>query len=495
MGGGKSRTGCEEIFNECLNNPGLVAVVARQAHTSIIGTTRKTMIDQVIPPFAIARKKESGGEDWVELFNGSRIHFIGLDDPLRWYSSELGYLFFDEAQEIEEETVVRLLTRLRQPGMPHRAIFTFNPSSPGHWLQTWFLTGGEWFENEYTDGPDVCQGKAEGFFKPELFTTDADSPIGDAFFVYAKATDNLHLPEGYIEKTLGGMPRHLRRRYLEGLWEFTEGNSFFEPETLQHHEAVAHSTKPLFNGRVEGDVLADVEWRRGGQRGSKPKDSIRIKRGDGPLTVWKLPTRKGYDDNGNPKERGRYVISVDVSSGGSHDFSAIHVLSVEDFEQVAEFQGRVKPADLALISYRLGRIYNNALIVPEITGGWGETIKEELRRFSYPNQYTRKMFDRLTRTWTDKLGWDTNRGTRARMLDNLERVLREKEFGLFSLKSVNELATFVYGDDNKPQAQHGCHDDLVMSLAIGVSVLLELPRQIRRPRPERYEPQFSKTGW
>jgi hypothetical protein len=374
--------------------------------------------------------------------------------------------------------------------MPHRAIFTFNPSSPGHWLQNWFLSGGEWFENEYSDGPDVCQGRAEGFYKPELFTTDADNPIGDAFFVYAKATDNLHLPEGYIEKTLGGMPRHLRRRYLEGLWEFTEGNSFFEPDTLKHHEAVAHQAKPLFNGVLQGDVLEDVKARRAGK-----KSEIRIKRGEGPLTVWKLPTRKGYDDQGNLKERGRYVLSVDVSSGGSYDFSAIHVLSVEDFEQVAEYQARVKPADLAIICYQLGRVYNNALIVPEITGGWGETIKEELRRFNYPNQYTRRMFDRLTRKWTDKLGWDTNRGTRARMLDTLERVLREQEFGLYSLKTVNELATFVYGDDNKPQAQQGCLDDLVMSLAIGISVLLELPRQIRRPTPVRYEPQFSKTGW
>src|SRR5438067_9653399 len=135
MGGGKSRTLCEDKFDQMLDFPGITVVLARQAHTSIIETTKKTMMGQVVPPELVTRKKESGGEDWFELWNGSRCHFIGLDDPLRWYSSELGSIGFDEAQEIHEETAVRLLTRLRQPGMTHRATFTFNPSSPGHWLQ------------------------------------------------------------------------------------------------------------------------------------------------------------------------------------------------------------------------------------------------------------------------------------------------------------------------------------------------------------------------
>src|SRR5574338_73733 len=133
MGGGKSRAGCEEVFDACLDFPGLKAVVARDAHTSIVETTKKTMLEQVIPDELIRHRKASGGEDFVELYNGSRIHFIGLEDPYRWYSSELGLLFFDEAHEISEEKVLRLITRLRQPNMPHRAIVTFNPANPGHW--------------------------------------------------------------------------------------------------------------------------------------------------------------------------------------------------------------------------------------------------------------------------------------------------------------------------------------------------------------------------
>src|SRR5215813_11073596 len=108
MGGGKSRTACETVFDAALDHPGLVALICRQAHTSIVETTKKTMLGQVIPAKIITRSRSSGGEDYVELWNGSRIHFVGLDDPLRWYSSEIGIVAFDEAQEIDEDTVLRI---------------------------------------------------------------------------------------------------------------------------------------------------------------------------------------------------------------------------------------------------------------------------------------------------------------------------------------------------------------------------------------------------
>lgn len=473
MGGGKSRTLCEEIFDAMLDNPGITAVIARNEHTSITETTKKTMMNQVIPPELLhptKPKKESGGEDWFQLWNGSRCNFIGLDNPLRWYSSEIGYIAFDEAQEISEDSAVRLITRLRQPGMPNRAIFTFNPSSPGHWLQQWFLLGGQ--QTEF------------GFKKSELFASEAIAPIGDCEFFFAKATDNTYLPEGYVEQTLGGLPIRLRRRLLDGLWEFTEGNSFFDSEALEYYQKLAQETKPLFSARTEGDIEQDFEARR---RKRKPEKPIRLRKGDGPLTVWKLPVREPVPH--------RYIMAIDVSSGGSYDYSAIQVISVEDFEVVAEMQAKMTPADLSIEAYRIGRFYNNAIAVPEITGGWGHTIEQELKRFHYPNLYTRKILDRLTKKWTDKVGWDTTAASRAHMLDTLERVLRERELGLFSFRAVNELATFVYGKNNKPQAQDGCNDDLVIALAIGVTVCLELPRQLRRQKIEHRQPQFEATGY
>ena len=470
MGGGKSRTLCEEKFNEMLDYPGIVVVLAREAHTSIVETTKKTMLNFVIPPELIAHRKASQGEDYIQLWNGSVCHFIGLDNPYRWYSSELGSLGFDEAQEIELEKVVRLLTRLRQPGMPCKASFTFNPSSPGHWLQKWFLLGGQ--QTEF------------GYRKDELFVSDdADVSMGDCEFFFAKATDNIHLPDGYVDQTLSGMPERLRRRYKDGLWEFTEGNGFFDMEALGHYEQEAHESKAILVGTTTGDCQTDFEHRSQGRK-AKPEDPVRFKRGHGGWIVWEKP---------DPSKR--YVMSVDTSSGGSYDFSAIQIICVEDFAQVAEYQGKLTPTDLAVEVYRAGRVFHNALAVPEITGGWGFTIEQELKRLHYPALYTRRILDRLSKKWTDKTGWDTTARTRAHMLDTLERVLRERELRLHSLRCVAELATFVYGQNNKPQAQDGCNDDLVVALAIAVTVALDLPRQLRKLQQEPYQPQFAATGW
>jgi terminase large subunit-like protein len=498
MGGGKSRAFCERALDYALECPGVEIVIARQKHTAIVETTRKTMMDEVLDPRLIAHRKASLGEDYVRLLNGSTIHFIGLDDPVRWFSAQIGVFMVDQAEECDEDTIVKLITRLRHPKAPlgvnpptagygdradapvaGKCYLSFNPENPGHWLQRWFLTGA--VRTRY------------GFRKPELYATDALKPLGDAEFFFAKATDNPHLPPGYVEQTLEGLPEHLRRRYLEGVWEFISGTCYFDTEALGEYQQAALETKPVLSGFTEGDVLADAKAVR---RGEKPEEPVKFRAGNGPWTVWKRPRRGGLRDDGSREPAHRYVLSVDVSSGGSTDYSGIQVISVEDFEQVAEYQGKADPDLIAVEAYRAGRIYNDALIVPEVTGGWGFSVEQELKRLGYRRLYTKKVLDRLTRKWTDRTGWDTTVKTRAHMLDTLERVIRERELAIHSLRAINELGTFVRDDAGRPAAQPGCNDDLVIALAIGVTVAADMPRELRRMKREPYRPHVSAvTGY
>ena len=480
MGGGKSRTGCEEVFDLALDNPGLVALVARQQHTSIVETTKKTMLNFTIPAQTITRSRSSNGEDYVELWNGSRIHFVGLDDPMRWYSSEIGFVFFDEAQEIDEEVVLRLITRLRQPQMPNRAMLTFNPGNPGHWLQRWFIEAGQ--QREF------------GMYKPELWMEGATGSIGDAEFFFAKAADNPYLPDGYVEETLGGMKEWMRRRYLEGLWEFISGASFFDTDALRFYQQIAEKTTPLLSGHTEGSVTDDVNYRVG--KTKQRDDLIRIKASNGPLTVWKRPVRDKLDPETNVKIPGhRYVLSIDSSSGRGRDYSAIQVIDVNEFEQVAEWQGKQETGLVAVEAYRLGRLYNDALIVTELTGGWGLAVEQVLKSYRYPRLYTKRVIDRLSQKWTDRTGFDTTQRMRNLVLEALETALRERELGLYSLRAINEMGTFVYSDKEKAEAQPGCNDDLVMALAIGVKVAADMPRKtVVAPEPQ-FEPTFAAAGW
>jgi hypothetical protein len=488
VGGGKSFSMCQAIFDYALDYPDLVAVIARDAHTSIINTTRKTMLTQVIPTgvgpgHVIAHKKQSGGEDYVKLFNGSEIHFIGMDDPYRWYSAEISIFAVDEAQEItnhESEKVITLMNRLRQrcqtcidagerdcEHMPHKAMMSFNPSSPDHWLYDWFIKG--------------AQRTDFGFAKHELILPRAEEPIGDCEFVFALPTDNPYLPTSYI-KQLGGLPAHLRRRYLEGKWEHISGLGFFDPDALLFYENLAEKTMPIMQGSTEGDVELDAKYRQA-KMGRCP-DPPRVKRGHGGLMVWRRP---------DPNKR--YVMAIDVSSGGSYDYSAIQVVCVDDFEQVAEWQGKIDPDLVALEAYRIGRIFNNALAVPETTGGWGFTVDQRLKNLRYKPMHTRTTWDRISKKWTDRTGWDTTARTRAHMLDTLEQVLRDREFGLFSPRAVAELGAFVYeekkdGRLGKPEARDGANDDLVMALAIAVTVAASLPRELRKRKRTAPKPAY-----
>jgi phage terminase large subunit len=442
------------------------------------------MLSQVIPPELIAHRKASQGEDYIELWNSSRIHFIGLDNPYRWYSAEIGYLFFDEAQEIEEESVLRLMNRLRQPGMPHRIIVTFNPANPGHWLQNWFLNAAV--------PTDFGIPGVKGSHKNVLtFSDEPDAEsMGEVDFVFAKATDNPYLPAEYIRQ-LKAQPPHMRRRYFDGLWEYHDESCFFDGPALEYYEQLARETDPALVGVLVGDIEADIAYRLKRTR-ERSKDPIRIRKDPkGNLIIWKTPVR------GNVETRPhRYVVAVDASSGRGADYTALQVLDVETFEQAAEMQVKLPPEQIAEIAYRLGRIYNDALIVCEITGGWGFAVDEKLRReLKYPRPYTRSAMDRLSKKWTDKVGFDTNKRTRPLLLSALEEALRERELGMYSSRCHAELASFVIGDNGRGEARQGAHDDLVLALAMAVYICQQQPKQLRQLKPDPPRPQFAATGY
>lgn len=116
------------------------------------------------------------------------------------------------------------------------------------------------------------------------------------------------------------------------------------------------------------------------------------------LWIWNMPIRKVEQvvHNGKiikPGDDGhRYVIGADVSTGEASDWSALEIIDVTAQEQVAELKIKVEMHTFSKMIDYLGRLYNNALVVVERNGGYGESVIQDLRKlYYYPNLYYRRM--------------------------------------------------------------------------------------------------------
>jgi hypothetical protein len=118
-----------------------------------------------------------------------------------------------------------------------------------------------------------------------------------------------------------------------------------------------------------------------------------------------------------PEHGHTYVIGADSSMGidddenakKSHSRSAAEIIDMETMEQVAEYDAVTPPHLMARHLAGMGRLYNNALIAPEVQssgGGGGREIIVYLRDAGYWNLHRWKQPDRVQRDAGVLYGWE-----------------------------------------------------------------------------------------
>lgn len=168
-----------------------------------------------------------------------------------------------------------------------------------------------------------------------------------------------------------------------------------------------------------------------------------------------------------PDPQYTYVIGVDTALGRDRDHSAFHIVNAYNGKQVAEFYSNKTPIDeFARIIFQEGNRYNTALVVFE-RNTIGNNLKDHLFNIlGYEN------------LWMDDknlFGFQTTTQSREQLLVDMEEALRNKRVTLSSKRTVEELQTFVISDTtNKPEAEEGKFDDLVMSLSFTVFALNQI---------------------
>ena len=193
-----------------------------------------------------------------------------------------------------------------------------------------------------------------------------------------------------------------------------------------------------------------------------------------------------------PDPGSTYYIGADPAQGRGGDYSTAHVLTVDDdgLPRIVAFyrSNTIEPVEWASDIDKLGRFFagkdSGALLAVEDQGGQGQLPINELHRnLAYPNPYVYRPTGRRGSKFSDRLfSFPMSADRRRMVIDKLADFLANANSDNPSLRGIHpplleELHQFVRqelpGGGVRYAADYGCHDDLVMSLAICLWALAE----------------------
>tara|TARA_Y100000034_G_scaffold134880_1_gene204653 strand:- start:422 stop:2011 length:1590 start_codon:yes stop_codon:yes gene_type:complete len=203
----------------------------------------------------------------------------------------------------------------------------------------------------------------------------------------------------------------------------------------------------------------------------------------------------------NPENK--YLLVGDVSRGDGNDFSVFHIFNTDTMEQVAEYRGKPTTDLFSRILFDAGKEYGDAMLIVE-NNNIGFSVLEKLIDAGYPNLYysTKGSHEYIEQYQAERIsnsvpGFTTSQKTRPLIVAKLEEFIRNGLVTINSIRSYQELKTFVWRN-GRPEAQRGYNDDLVISLAIACwvrdTVLQENTRDLQYKRAFLNSMIFTNTS-
>lgn len=172
----------------------------------------------------------------------------------------------------------------------------------------------------------------------------------------------------------------------------------------------------------------------------------------------------------------KYKVAVDpiTSLSENSDIFAMSIFDDNTLEQVAVFRGReFSQEDYADYAVNIAKLYNNAMICPEINAG--EAFIVLVRGMGYYNLY----YDSQTNRAKKLPGIRTTVGSKEALLDRLALLVSNHKLILHDHETVEEMTYFerrvkTYADGTqsvKVRARPGKHDDMISTLWIYAGTL------------------------
>jgi hypothetical protein len=264
-----------------------------------------------------------------------------------------------------------------------------------------------------------------------------------------------------------------RREFADEPWRF------FQEYPADDEEAFRESGRPRFVGLPAESEFEDFPYRGN--------------------FVWLNDGEIGFDfDDRGPVRCATldvdptvmYVIGADPASGTGGDYSTAQVLVTNEdgLPQIVAYYhaNDISPTEYAADLDRMGRYFKGkgwaALMAVENQGAQGSLPINELHRhLDYPNPYMHQLVGSRSKQRTRMFEFPMTVERRRAVIDRLAKYMVVSD-GSCQVGNIypllrTELGQFVAQEtlngNVRYQADVGCHDDLVMSLAIALWVWVE----------------------
>lgn len=184
-------------------------------------------------------------------------------------------------------------------------------------------------------------------------------------------------------------------------------------------------------------------------------------------------------------ERGEHILLFADPAEG-RDYCALLGVSKKYADTPVAFNQRIESAQFG---YEIERV---AKFIEKRTNIWPTVAVERnvgaatihvLQLLNYPDLFRMITLAKTSMKETDKIGWETTKASRPKMLDDLALALRQRLFQIYDRETISQMKHFIKNPrTGKPEAETGRHDDLVICAA-GAWQLYQLV-------PVKYEDYF-----
>lgn len=222
LGNGKTTAGCTLAYQLSTCFPGNCGYIGRWDGKELVQTTMAEFFRLIPPDMFEVQNKQLGYLRFKREYGGSEIYYGDVKKE-EWASSlNLGWFWFDQAEEIDEarwnhgvSRLRRMVTLLDEKGCPLTGPDGKDLIAPTYGFATF--------------NPEGTQSFLWKFFHP-------DSPDRQPDYKLYQATTYDGLAAGfvrqdYVDAMLSVYPEAARKRYLDGSWDVFEGKVFsnFDP--------------------------------------------------------------------------------------------------------------------------------------------------------------------------------------------------------------------------------------------------------------------------